>query len=206
LQGSGYKNKTYYKGKLTPTPGYYWSGASSNDSNDWSISTLNTDILNGTYLTALGNNWASKIATANWKIGGNTASLMSLIPAAKSYQNEVINPQKNVNGKDIAISKVELMYVSDYAFAASQENWTTSLNSYNNDTNRKNNWLFLGIFDCTISPNLSSDSTMFIVYYDGNVTGTGVFYSLGVRPTFYLNSNIVLTGGIGTETNPYRVN
>ena len=115
--GNGSKNTTYYKGKLELTPGYYWSGSKSNGSQDWTKSTLNTDILNGTYLTILGITWSDKIADTEWKISGHTWSYIRSQNSATAYQNEIVNPQANTTTN----RKVGLMYVSDYGFAANKK-------------------------------------------------------------------------------------
>ena len=67
---NGTLSSSYYKGSLSSIPTYYWSGSSSIESNIWSDSTLNTEILNGTYLNTIGSEWASMIATIEWKVGG----------------------------------------------------------------------------------------------------------------------------------------
>ena len=66
---NGTPSSSYYKGSLSSIPTYYWSGSSSIESNIWSDSTLNTEILNGTYLNTIGSEWASMIATIEWKVG-----------------------------------------------------------------------------------------------------------------------------------------
>ena len=65
--GSATPNSSYYKGSLSSIPYYYWSGSSSNSSNTWSSSTLNTSILNGTYLNTLGSEWSSLIQRQSGK-------------------------------------------------------------------------------------------------------------------------------------------
>ena len=200
--GNGTKNATYYKGKLDPTPGYYWTGSPSNSSNNWTTSTLNTNILNGTYLNTLGTKWSGKIANTKWKIAGNLWSNIGQKNAATAYQNEIVNPTTN----SITNAKVGLMYVSDYGYAASPVNWTTNLSSYDNDTNRNNNWIYIGIHEWTISPYASTSNNTLLVRCDGYVNGNLVNYNSGVRPSFYLNSNVMFAGGSGTEIAPYRVN
>ena len=197
--GDGYKEVSYYKGKLDPTPGYSWVGSSSNYNNDWTQSLFNTQILNGTYLMKIGDNWANKIATAEWKIGGfdsNNANPNFI------YQSEIINSSSN----KITTKKVGLMYVSDYGFAASPENWTKALYvGYQSDTNRGNNWLFMGIYEWTLSPKASTSNSSFSVNHIGGGTNNTTVGKYGVRPTFYLNSNVTFAGGSGTETDPYRI-
>ena len=88
-------SSSYYKGSLSSIPYYNWGGSSSNDSNTWSSSTLNTDILNGTYLNTLGSEWTSKIATTSWKVGGNTFSNTYIAPVKTAYTNEIVSPTEN---------------------------------------------------------------------------------------------------------------
>ena len=97
------------------------------------------------------------------------------------------------------------MYVSDYGYAASPENWLTSLDSYDNDTNRNSNWMFMGLHEWTISP-VSASTTSFFVRSSGNADGSqGTLNWFPVRPTFYLKSNVTITSGDGSSTNPYRL-
>lgn len=161
---------------------------------------MNTGILNGTYLNTLGTTWSDKIATTEWKIAGNTSANIQNQNAATAYQNEIVTPNENTTIN----KKVGLMYVTDYGFASSSDNWTTTLISYESDINRNNNWLFLGILEWFISPLAGYDSVVFIVNSGGVYTNNVDDY-FGVRPTFYLNSNVMLTSGQGTETNPYRI-
>ena len=198
--GSTTPNATYYKGSLSSIPYYYWSGSSSNSSNTWSSSTLNTSILNGTYLNTLGSKWSSLIATTNWKVGGITTDQRST-PPKSVYNYEVGSSSSSTTYS----AKVGLMYISDYGFAASPANWNTSLYDYDNATNRDNNWMFMGAYEWTIS-RTSDTSNAFLVFSTGNVSYSYVNYShYGVRPSFYLESSVVLSGGSGTSADPYRV-
>ena len=80
------------------------------------------------------------------------------------------------------------------------------MENYNNNTNVNNNWLFMGVYEWTISPDASGSNSPFVVFGDGRLFNFGVELILGVRPVFYLNSNVTYAGGTGTETDPYRVN
>ncbi len=196
-------NSSYYKGSLSNIPNYYWSGSSSNDSNTWSSSTLNTDILNGTYLNTLGSEWTSKIATTSWKVGGNTYSNITQNATPKiAYTNEIESPVENTTYS----AKIGLMYVSEYGYAASPENWNTTLYNYDNDTNRNNNWMYMGAYEWTISRSSDYGNDAFRVNVDGGVDDYGVYNYYGVRPSFSLESSVVLSGGSGTSAYPFRVN
>ena len=194
-------NSSYYKGSLSNIPNYYWSGSSSNDSNTWSSSTLNTDILNGTYLNTLGSEWTSKIATTSWKVGGNTYSNITQNATPKiAYTNEIESPVENTTYS----AKIGLMYVSEYGYAASPENWNTTLYNYDNDTNRNNNWMFMGAYEWTISRDSDSAYDAFYVLDAGGVR-ENVNGHRGVRPSFSLESSVVLSGGSGSSADPYRI-
>ena len=180
---------------------YYWSGSSSSTSNTWSSSTLNTGTLNGTYLNGLGSTWSNLIATTNWKVGGMSYSNST---TAKQYYTTELGSSSSSTTYS---AKIGLMYVSDYGYAASPANWSAALYDYDNDTNRNNNWMYMGAYDWTISRN--SDNT----YRAFRVSKSGLVLDLyvndnsrgGVRPSFYLESSVVLSGGTGTETDPFRL-
>ena len=197
---NGTPSSSYYKGSLSSIPYYYWSGSSSNDSNTWSSSTLNTSILNGTYLNTLGSEWTSKIATTSWKVGGMSWSRTN---TAKQYYTTELGSSSSSTTYN---AKIGLMYVSEYGYSASPENWNTALYNYGNDTNRNNNWMFMGAYDWTISRSSDDSDVAFDVNGDGVVYSRHVvYYYRGVRPSFSLESSVVLSGGSGSSADPYRI-
>ena len=196
---NGTLNSSYYKGSLSNIPNYYWSGSSSDDSNAWNSSTLNTDILNGTYLNTLGSEWSSLIATTSWKVGGMAWS--STNTAKQYYTTELGSSSSSTTYS----AKVGLMYVSEYGYATSPENWNTALNNYANDTNRNNNWMFMGAYEWTISRYSVGTDRAFGVFDDGAVYDFSVGVDNGVRPSFSLESSVVLSGGSGSSADPYRI-
>ncbi len=194
-----------YKGSLSELPYYYWSGSISNLSNTWSASTLNTGVLNGTYLTVLGSEWSEKIATTEWKVGGNTGANIYEQNAPTAYQNEIVNPAEATTYS----AKIGLMYVSDYMYGASPTYWTyvgnnSSGNDYRLATN--DNWMYMGYFDWTISRRSDSTDLAFLVSDIVGVSNSYVYNDYhGVRPTFYLESSVEFSNGSGTEQSPYRI-
>ena len=213
-QASGYST---YKGNLSELPAYNWSGSSSNTSNTWSASTLNTDVLNGTYLTALGSEWTDKIATTNWKVGGNTLDNIEYTTPANAYQNEIVNPAENTTYS----AKIGLMYVSDYYYGATPTYWTYHGYTTSSKPNEEgqygaeydyraainDNWMFMGCYDWTISRISDRTDRAFDVNYTGIVGGYDVYIrsSFGVRPSFYLESSVEFNGGSGSSADPYRL-
>ena len=110
--------------------------------------------------------------------------------------------------------KVGLMYPSDYGYATSGGSTTdraTCLNTaltwwQNSSECFKNDWIYTARLQWNLSPyaNAYNADSIFITEINGNVS----YYSSGigsfqVRPTVYLLSNVKISGGTGTQTNPY---
>lgn len=170
--------------------------------NLWKYSTLNTVNLNTNFLTNIGTKWAGMIEDAIWKIGGyNTDSII----ASVMYDVEVKRASETYGPSD-GTSKIGLIYVSDFGFAASPSAWTTSMNDYK--AANTVNWLSQ-ISSWTLTKNESNSTDVFSVdngnlYYTGNVAGTG--QRKEVYPVFYLLSSVTYSSGDGTKDSPIRIN
>ena len=99
--------------------------------------------------------------------------------------------------------KIGLMYVSDYGYAASPDNWQTSLDGY--ESARSTNWLCLGSSEWTISRSAGGANNAFRSGSTGYVDSSYVTFTFAVCPSFYLESSVVLTGGTGNSSDPYRL-
>ena len=171
--------------------------------NMWNYSDLNTINLNTNFLTNIGTHWTSFIEDTTWKISGHTTD--SIIPNIM-YTAEITNATKTYGPSD-GISKVGLMYVSDYGFAASPSSWTTSLGNYDSSSITSVNWMYIGQYECTVTPNFSLDNHVFGLTSDGSMSGLiGTLGGKGVRPTFYLKSSVAYAGGSGTQSDPIIIN
>ena len=209
-QGTGTPNASYYKGSLTTINTYYWNN--STKKNTWSESLLNKTNLNTNFINNIGIEWANKIATTTWKVGGNTyANIRDVIPAT-AYQNEIVNPV-TTNTTDNATeysAKIGLMYVSDYGFGADPSAWTTTLYNYdgsvNGSTIRSLNWMHMGYYDWTISRSAGTSDYAFFVYDDGRVGYNRVYLDYAVRPSFNLESSITYVSGSGSASDPMVIN
>ncbi len=207
---TGTPNASYYKGSLTTINTYYWNN--STQKNTWSESLLNKTNLNTNFINNIGTEWANKIATTTWKVGGNTyANIRDVIPAT-AYQNEVVSPV-TTNTTDNATeysAKIGLMYVSDYGFGADPSAWTTTLYNYdgsvNGSTIRSLNWMHMGYYDWTISRSADFSYIAFFVDYDGFVGGDRVDDYRAVRPSFNLESSITYVSGSGSASDPMVIN
>ena len=188
---------------------YYWNyKATGSATNTWSTSLLNKTNLNTNFINNIGTTWANKIATVTWKVGGNTSANISDVVPATTYQNEIVNPV-TTNTTDNATTysaKIGLMYVSDYGFAASPDAWTLTMSSYNNTTATNNNWMYMGLYEWTISRNADRSLSAFIVGSDGGVYGNHVNIYYGVRASFNLESSVSYVSGSGSMGDPVRIN
>ncbi len=169
----------------------------SSSNNTWSSASLNTGTLNGTYLSGLGT-WASMIVEHDWEVGGMANSRTN---TAKQYYATELG---NSDGNRITYrAKIGLMYVTDYGYAASGNHWTTALFNYVSATD--DNWMYLGTDEWTISRNSSVASNVFGVSNSGFVSYSNVSNTNAVRPSFYLESSVGISGGTGTASDPYRL-
>ncbi len=183
--------------KNTSLGSYYWSGSNSNRSNTWSNSTLNTGTLNGTYLNGLGTTWSDMIETTTWKVGGMAWSETNTV---KQYYTTELGSSSSSTTYN---AKIGLMYVSDYGYAASPNYWTTEL--YNYEPSKSSNWLNVNINEWTISRSSGYTDYAFSVTKLGRVGNGGVYNGSGVRPSFYLKSNVAITSGDGSQNSPFRI-
>ena len=192
--------------KLTSFGSYAWDGTNSDYDNTWN-ETTKPDIyttLNETYYNRFGSEWQDLIVETVWHVNGIRSSNGNVLPK-KVYTYEIGEEQSGYE----ETMKIGLMYVSEYGYAASPENWTTPLYDYDNDTNRNNNWMFFNP-ERTISRVLDDSKFAFVVAYNGKISDSFIYsgvqgFTGGVRPTFYLNSDAQYISGTGTQTDPYRI-
>ena len=198
-----------YKGSLTSINTYSWNY--NNDttinngygSNIWSTSLLNRINLNTNYLNNIGTTWSNLIEDATWKVSGHTT--IGVTPS-KMYTAEITNAAKTY-GPSNGTSKIGLMYLSDYGFAASPSAWTTTLSKYHgNDANGTSiktiNWMYVGHYDWTMTPNSSSSYNVFFLHNSGTVNIGNANFPFGSRPVMYLKSSVLYAGGSGTKDSP----
>ncbi len=205
---SNYKGSMVTSGVAT----YRWNydtSVSSLGLNNWTTSELNKINLNTNYLNYLGNSWSDMIEDTTWYLGGMTSSSKT----AKSFytgernnagygSNPTTYGPENASGNS---TKIGLMYASDYGYAAYSDAWATNLSSYNSTTIIDNNWLYMGLFEWTMTPYSSSSYYVFILHHDGRLSYNPADGGCSVRPVFYLKSNISYVEGNGTKASPFRI-
>ena len=198
---------SYYKGNgdLTKIGTYKWNKTGDNT---WSTSATNTTNLNTNYLTYLdGKNakWKTMIADTTWYVGGMTSTNGYKSNAKTAYDYEV---GANKDATTTVTSKIGLMYINEYYYGAIPSFWTlpghsNSKNDYRNAYN--DNWMFLGLWEWTISRYSSVSSVAFYLPDNGSVAWFSVDRAYVLRPTFNLVSSIKYISGSGTSENPIRI-
>ena len=211
--------------------GYYsWDNKSRYGSNDWSDSALQIVLNEGAYWnrtsgtcpsgqngatidcdfseTGLKKGTKEMIEEVIWKLGGS--STYTTVSEFYSYER----------GTDVYEGrptewrgKVGLMYPSDYGYATGGgattnratclatelSNWDSYSNCYNND------WLFNSSYQWTLTPSSSYSYLVFAVLSDSHLSYSNASSGSGARPSIYLKSNIAISGGDGSESNPYTL-
>ncbi len=211
---NGWDNSSYKGNNLANIAGYTWNYKNNTSinsgygSNTWSTSLLNKTNLNKNFITNIGDDWANKIDTTTWKVGGNTWANIGKQPAKTAYQNEIVNPV-TTNATDNATTysaKVGLMYASDYGFAAAPSAWTANLNTYNGEAIKNVNWMYMGLYEWTLSRRADLAYSVFSVDIIGVVRSTYAYGALALRPVFNLSSSVNYVSGSGSATDPITIN
>ncbi len=183
---------------------FSWSGNPSVKDNNWSNSELKNALNNpdvNYYLGKLGD-WESLIAKTKWHVADYD------VPNVTPKQ---ILEQENSEDATIVEAKIGLMYPSDYAYAASSDNWTSNLADYNNETNCNNNWLYNGVYEwLLLSETLFGNIFSYTTFSSGLVGGLNAESQSAVRPAFYLDSKKATIVDDetkdGSVTKPIRLN
>ena len=195
-----------YKGSMDTSTiaAYSWNydeSVSREGSNNWTTSEFNTINLNTNYWNYLGATWQNLIAPTTWHLGGMT----SFNNTAKAFYDGERNNAGFDSNPTTYTDEMGLMYPSDYGYAAYPDAWTTILIGYDSSSITSNNWLYMGLYEWTITPLSSSSFYVFSVLSSGLISSNDANRGFSVRPVFYLNSNVEYNGGTGTESDPFTL-
>ena len=179
---------------------YRYTGAvSGNGSNNWVTSELNTINLNTNYWNYLGEKWQDKIKLSTWYLMGHNTSAQN----PKYFYNIERNGSTYGNNPTTYIDEIGLIYPSDYGYAASPSFWSTNIGSYGSSKNE--NWMYLGLYEWTITPVTNSSYRLYYLNITGAENGANATSNYTLRPTFYLNTNVTYVSGTGTSSDPYKI-
>ena len=165
-------------------------------SNDWGTSDLST-YLDTTYYNGLNGIAQNQIVAKDWSIGK--------IADDNNLATQITNENATKwNGK------VALATVSEYirsnsnksrcgSFSLNNDNYSSCVNTGWMDTTAVSYWW-------TLSPSAIGSDFSFYVYSYGYVNANGVGSNgIAVRPVVYLSSEVKITDGDGSQSNPYQI-
>ncbi len=222
-------NTTAEGGAYSSVSSYHWNSTKgANSTNMWQYSNLNKKNLNGYYLNtylAKVSGLSEHITEHDWTTGGFPSS--STYNAQQVYNKELGNEKLTTSDSkcyaednnstaqtctedDLTYknAKIGLMYVSDYGYAAYPEAWNqyvSSSSGYGQQDIKDNNWMFLENNEWRISRNSDTGVYAWNATKVGYASNARVHIYLGVRPVFYLASSTKITGGEGSQENPFRL-
>ena len=172
-----------------------WDSAGSDGIYDWvRPADLNT-YLNGTYLSSLSSISQNQISSHDWAVGKVT------------YNNKNLQTQITAENKTIWNGKIALPTVSEYLRTNSNSNCKTYNSIMSNYSTCKNtNWMFNSTLNWwTLSPSANVTNYVFDSNIHGYVTYRPANSATEVRPAVYLSSELEITGGDGSQSNPYTL-
>ena len=163
--------------------------------NNWERPVSLNTYLNETYYNSLNSTAQSQIVSKDWNIG------------AIAVTNNDLADQINDENSDKWNGKVALITVSEYIRSNSNQSscGTFYLINDNQSSCKNSTWMQNSSINSwwTLSGNFDG------VFHVGNRGGVGnsdeTYASTAARPTIYLSSDIEITGGNGTSSDPYRI-
>ena len=177
--------------------------------NDWSQASLQEE-LNTTYLNSIQIPYKEMISNAVWNLGGLSSASN---PTSAFYTSE--RGTTVYTGRPTEwTGQIGLMYPSDYGYATSGGsttdrasclakelyNWDSVSDCYNND------WLYSGTDQWILTPYSVRPDYVFPVTSYGRVSYSYVGNTnYAVAPALYLSSNVRISGGDGSKTNPFTL-
>ena len=166
------------------------------NSNNWARpASLNT-YLNGTYLNSLSSEAQSQIVASDYSIGAVTV-----------YNNDLADQVNDENSKTWN-GKIALPTVSEYLRTNSNSNCKTySTFNSNYSTCKNTTWMYdSSNYWWTLSSIAGDSNHVFYVHSNGNPYNNDAnITNHAVRPAITLSSEVQITGGDGSQNNPYQI-
>ncbi len=231
--GNGNKETRLKIIRNEPIGNYSWDYNSDGTyDNDWTTSTLMNLLNNGAYYnrtTGIYYNMSTSATTVDFTTNGLTEEAKTMLEntvwhlgGVGSNSNPTTTFYTSERGSLVYSGRptewtgqIGLMYPSDYGYATGGGDITNRLTclSYNLSTWDRysdcytNNWIHnRSQYLWTLTPTNHMDSNLFIIYYTGNVNYEGnSSYVHIVYPATYLSSNIKITSGTGSASDPFEL-
>ena len=152
--------------------------------------------------------YISYIANVRWNISSVDFRQLQLLNCYKQERTYGVSKKLSdgVERTNTWDGKIALMYPSDYGYASRDENCKENLNSSNC---KNNNWLSNNLYKWTLSRTIEINTVLRIAssgeLYTSGWDGYGTNGTYNIYPVLYLKSNISISNGDGTSSNPYKL-
>ena len=188
--------------------GFYWNSVQQpgKNYNNWKGSTLQT-YLNGTYYNSINSTYKNMISSETFYLGGATSSNSTTLTASGYYNAERDSSQVYSGNPASTTQNIGLMYPSDYGYAAGESCLSTELSMYSSSC-KNSDYLFSGVTEWLQTPFASGSNGAASLYSIGHVLcyDYGVNnYTNAIRPVTYLKTTVQITGGDGSQNNPFKL-
>ena len=198
------------------------------NTNDWTASSL-MNLLNGAYYNAengtggeycygysttvgancdytesgINDTYRPMIENVTWYLGGSSTNSAT----AEAFYGYERGTTVYSGRPTTTTGYIGLMYPSDYGYSvlASSCARTTNLGSYNNSTCAGQSWMYGQGYEWTITPRSSYSDIVFDVSISGLLDVNSARIGYAARPVLYLDSNVYVIDGTGTQSDPYII-
>ena len=171
--------------------------------NNWNNTSLKS-YLNGEYYNGINGTYKNMISEETYYLGGHTISNEETLTASGYYNAERDSSQVYSGNPASTTQYIGLMYPSDYGYAAGSSCLSTALYDYKSSC-KNSDYLSIGVAEWLQTPLASYFSLAAELNSLGSVYGIGVTDSYAVRPVLYLNTNVQITGGDGSQGNAFQL-
>ena len=158
--------------------------------------------LNETYYNSIAPTYKTLISEEIYYLGGPSDLDLTTMTASEYYD---VEKNKRLDGNPInTIQNIGLMYPSDYGYAAGETCMFTELYDFHISC-ADNNYLYNGVEEWLQSPSSSSYDSATLITENGSINGTNKRNDRAFRPVLYLTTATKITGGTGTQNDPYTI-
>ena len=180
---------------------YAWA---SNNKNNWNNASLKS-YLNGEYYNSIDGTYKNMISEETYYLGGAT-SINDDTLTASGYYNAERDSSQVYSGNPVSTKQyIGLMYPSDYGYAAGSSCLSTALWEYVSSC-KNSDYLFSGVNEWLQAPDASHSNYAAYLISSGFVGANNIVSdSIAVRPVLYLTSETQITGGDGSQNNPFQL-
>ncbi len=141
------------------------------------------------------------VETSTWYLGAPASTFQTARAIYTAERGSTTSDGTHITTE----ANIGLMYLSDYGYAASSNAWTTNLYNYDTNSIPASNWMYRGISEWTISPDLAFSDSVWYVNEDGYAFLNSARIRFAWRPTLYLKAETKIVGGTGTESDPFQL-